>query len=91
MTQENQIPRKNVLTPADIDLLREMLADHPCKYPFTSEQAQTLVEVADNMQTAKKITFKLVITACILTMLGWMAKGAVQWMIAIVKTGAVPK
>jgi hypothetical protein len=87
MSADHPIPRKNVLTDADIDRLRELLSEHPCKYPFTQEQAATLVDFADNVQTAKKISIKLFITAAVLTIFGWMGKGAVQWFIALVKTG----
>lgn len=91
MTQENRQPRAAVLTDADLESLRKMLAEHPCRYPFTSEQAATLVEMADNITTAKKISFKLIVTAFGLTVLGWVGKGFIQWIVAIVKTGEFPK
>ena len=81
--------RANVLTDADLEKLRDMLAEHPCKYPFTADQAQILVGVANNIQTAQNITLKLVITAIIATAIGWTCKGAIQWLVTLIKTGGV--
>lgn len=87
MSEKDLIPRKNVLTEADLERLRDLLADHPCKYPFTADQAQILVGVANNIQTAQNITLKLVLTAIIATAIGWTCKGAIMWLVDLVKTG----
>jgi len=81
------IPRKNVLTQADLDALRDLLAEHPCRYPFTEKQANNLADFADKMETAQNITFKLVITALGLLAIGWVSKGFIQWLMSISHTG----
>ena len=87
MIEDKFIPRKNVLTDADLESLRDMLAEHPCKYPFTREQAITLVDLADSVDSAKKLTFKIVLSATILLVIGWLSKGFFQWMIEGIRTG----
>ena len=91
MTGDKIIPRKNVLTAADLEALRDILAEHPCKYPFSSAQAATLVELADSVDSAKKITFKICMTAAVLLILGWVSKGFFQWLITAIKTGGTIK
>lgn len=91
MENKTLIPRANVLTENDLEALRSLLAEHPCKYPFTPAQASTLVELADSVDSAKKITFKICMTAAVLLILGWMSKGFVQWIITALKTGGVSK
>jgi len=81
-------PRASVLTESDLQHLRELLAEHPCKYSFTPEQAVTLASFADNVSTAQKISIKVIITAVVTTLLGLVTVGVVQWIIKAVKTGA---
>lgn len=43
---ENYIPRKNVLTPADLEELARLLATHPCKFSVTHEEMDDIKRVA---------------------------------------------
>lgn len=79
--------RKNVLTESDLESLRELLAEHPCRYPFTTKQANNLADFADKLDTAQNITFKLIVSAISLVVIGWIGKGFIQWLVNLAKTG----
>lgn len=90
------MPEERTLTEADIKAIREAFKDdHPCKMGIDPDEFEavwpTVKGMAENIQTAQKITYKILITALVMTVIGWIGKGIVQSIIAAVKTGQVTK
>jgi hypothetical protein len=47
-------PRQNVLTEADLDRLRQMLSEHPCKFSVTHEQMDRVVRLSEIFERIEK-------------------------------------
>ena len=84
------------LTDADIQAIVDALKpSHICHLDIDPEEFEqlwpTVKGMAENIQTAQKISYKIFITAIIITVFGWIFKGFIQWLVTLVKTGQVPR
>ncbi len=84
------------LTDADIQAIVDALKpSHVCRLDIDPEEFEqlwpTVKGMAENIQTAQKISYKIFITAIVLTVCGWIFKGFIQWLVTLVKTGQVSR
>jgi len=67
---EHQIERKNTLTEADVQLIREILKDHQCRFPdITPEDMATVKMVADDFRTIKRSFLDKIVTMVLIMVL----------------------
>lgn len=52
--QHDYVPRKNVLTAADLENLSQLLADHPCKFKVSHEQMDDIMRMSKFFKTFEK-------------------------------------
>ena len=62
--EKEHIPRKQTLTEADLETLRDLLTCNKCS--FSTEQTDTLRGLAENSTTAQKLSTKIIISGMIL-------------------------
>ena len=68
--------RRRTLTEADLEALRESLSCQTCK--FSSDQADTLTSIANNVNTTQKVAGKFIIYGLVATTLGGIGAGIVM-------------
>jgi hypothetical protein len=83
------IPRKNVLTDADIEQLKSLLACSKCA--FTHDEADTLKGLAKNMNRATSLATKTIIAGMVLGFLSGTWYAIKHLIFEVIKTGAIPK
>ena len=54
MSEKELTPRKNVLTPADLEELSKLLADHPCKFKVSHEEMDSIKRMSGFFNTVEK-------------------------------------
>jgi hypothetical protein len=82
-------PRKNVLTEADIEQLKSLLACSKCA--FTHDEADTLKGLAKNMNSATSLATKTIIAGMVLAFLSGTWYAIKHLVFEVIKTGAIPK
>lgn len=76
MTQEHQIPRKNVLTEADLAALAVLMKEHNnCNMGLTTDEVSTLKRLLGAFDQAAGIVGKVVLTALVCGLIALFTKG----------------
>lgn len=88
MSEIEQERRKMTLTEADLEALRDSLSCHTCK--FSTDQAQVLQSIADNVSTTQKVATKFIIYGMVAAVFGGIWFAIKHLAVEIIHTGQVP-
>lgn len=82
-------PRQNVLTQADLEELKNLMQCTKCS--FNHDEADTLKNLAKNINTATKLSTKVIITGIVLGTLSMIWFAVKHVIFDLLATGKVPR